>query len=303
MKKRSENSGSMVLSNTLTLFTLLDFWPFNWPGVLFFCMVTVKEKAVLRLSKANSTDRVFYTTDGTEPTTSSPEWTSGDVTVYGHTRVKTLTQDGLPYTYSSTPVVFICLPEVQLNVTGGFSRYEFQVPEVLANYPGLKVTTWDSSGNFISTTNLPSSGTASIYIDVSGTYTFEIWSDTTFPSGQKFQTPAIEMSCRDPVISYTQDLDSGTATVTITKEGQGEVHYTLDGSDPSETNGTLYTSSFVLTASTLVRAINTRTGWTSSAFVEQLVPVQREVYILVGEGNIVLGSGNVVLGKRELVTL
>ncbi len=62
-----------------------------------------------------------------------------------------------------------------------------------------------------------------------------------------------------PPGSYTQPVTIGTATPGAT------IRYTLNGSTPTETNGTVYTGAIVLTAATTIKAIAYETGYTDSA--------------------------------------
>jgi AraC-like DNA-binding protein len=62
-----------------------------------------------------------------------------------------------------------------------------------------------------------------------------------------------------PAGAYTQPVAIGTTTPNAT------IRYTTDGSTPSETNGTIYTTAIALTATTSIRAIAYEAGYTDSA--------------------------------------
>ncbi|MBO7581312.1 MAG: chitobiase/beta-hexosaminidase C-terminal domain-containing protein [Bacteroidaceae bacterium] len=56
----------------------------------------------------------------------------------------------------------------------------------------------------------------------------------------------------DPIITVT---DECTNEITITSEGAA-IYYTTDGTEPSKTNGTLYSEPFVQNSSTIIRAVS-----------------------------------------------
>jgi hypothetical protein len=74
----------------------------------------------------------------------------------------------------------------------------------------------------------------------------------------------------DPVFNNVSAGKTTTSTtVTITSPTAGAViHYTLDGSAPSLSNGELYIRPLQLSVSTTVRAIAYKQGWDSSAVVD-----------------------------------
>ena len=93
-------------------------------------------------------------------------------------------------------------------------------------------------------------------------------SNTTNTSLQLFRndgggTPAVAPDA--PVISPASCTFSGSQTVTITCATSGAtIYYTTDGSTPSATNGTQYSSAFTVTATTTVNAIAVKDGVSST---------------------------------------
>lgn len=74
-------------------------------------------------------------------------------------------------------------------------------------------------------------------------------------------------SCETPVISGTTPFDESTS-VTITCATSGaSIYYTTDGSTPSASNGTLYSSAITLTATTTVKAKAILSGYNASETV------------------------------------
>ena len=257
-------------------------------------MVTVKSRATLRFNKINPSDRIFYTTDGTEPTTSSAEWTSGDVEVYGHTRVKTLTVSSTGESKQSFPLVYVILmPPEEITLTE--NGFQFSLPDWYSNYQNLTAEIYDSSNNLKQTIQVTNPSSVSVEVDEQGYYFIRLRADNTWHGGRA-RTPTISFVCQEPTISYEADYENGTATVTITQNGFGSTYYTTDGSDPSCSNGTLYSGPFQLEETAEVKAITVKTGWTSSQVVSEMVYVSKDTYFAIGNENFLIGSGSVVIG-------
>ena len=88
-----------------------------------------------------------------------------------------------------------------------------------------------------------------------------------------------QLEVADPAVSYVvTDEAAETSQVTMTCTTPGaSIYYTLDGSEPSETNGILYTGPFTLTGTTWVKLIAVKDGWIDSFAVSQLVGAQASV--------------------------
>lgn len=73
---------------------------------------------------------------------------------------------------------------------------------------------------------------------------------------------APEISPASGAITATQDI-----TITCATEG-ASIYFTVDGTEPSETNGTLYSTPFILGKEATVKAIAVKEGMANSAVVE-----------------------------------
>ena len=82
-----------------------------------------------------------------------------------------------------------------------------------------------------------------------------------------------QLEVADPTVSYVvTDEAAETSEVTMTCTTPGaSIYYTLDGSEPSATNGTLYTGPFALIGTTWVKLIAVKEGWIDSFAVSQLI--------------------------------
>ena len=77
----------------------------------------------------------------------------------------------------------------------------------------------------------------------------------------EFKTTTFSTVCDHPVIAF--DRTTGKASIT-TSTILPSIYYTTDGTEPSSTNGTLYSGPFALTEQTTVKAIVTKEGYTDS---------------------------------------
>ena len=77
----------------------------------------------------------------------------------------------------------------------------------------------------------------------------------------EFKTTTFSTVCDNPVIAF--DRTTGKASIT-TATLLPSIYYTTDGTEPSPSNGTLYSGPFTLTEQTTVKAIVTKEGYTDS---------------------------------------
>lgn len=265
-------------------------------------MVTVKNKAVVNISKSGS-ERVYYTLDGTEPTTSSPEWTEGLIESYGNVILKTLTVSGTGESfYKSFPAVYVLLPESPQSsqITTTDTGFHFQLSSEFSVYSNLSVNVYTTTGTFISNTPISDITDVNVPIDSMGVYLLEVVTGHNLPN-TRITSPTIVFYCQEPTISYeildSEDGQSTYSKVTITQNGQGTTYYTTDGSSP-DINGIEYSAPFDIYTSCEVKAITKRNGWYSSQIVPQVVPVTRQIYEVIGSSEFILGFGDTIIGRR-----
>ena len=78
-------------------------------------------------------------------------------------------------------------------------------------------------------------------------------------------TPKKVNTVAAPAFSPAEGVYTSPQTVSLSTSTEGaEIRYTLDGSAPSATSGTLYTAAFPVSATTTVRAIAYKNGWEDS---------------------------------------
>ncbi len=87
-------------------------------------------------------------------------------------------------------------------------------------------------------------------------------------------TPVNGTKVQNPVITPGTGVYFTPQKVTITAVTEdAAIYYTTDGTEPSESNGTLYTGDFTVQATTVVKAIACKTGLTSSDVVTSVITI------------------------------
>lgn len=144
---------------------------------------------------------------------------------------------------------------MMINMTGGDVTFTIPAPS-----SGKEWTRIVDTGSWAeSTCNYWEETDTSYRRDSSATYGVGAYTVTILK--QVTDTP----SCSTPVISGTSPFDTSTQ-ITIECDTDGaKIYYTVDGSVPSEENGTLYTGAFTVTERTTVKAIAVLDGYKTSS--------------------------------------
>ncbi len=122
-------------------------------------------------------------------------------------------------------------------------------------------------------------------ITTSKTYGVGAWTVLILEQISDDSTP----TCATPSISGTTPFEtSSSVTISCTTSG-ASIYYTTDGSTPSSTNGTLYSGSFSVSATTTVKAIAVASGYTNSS-------VASKTFTLKGESVVSDKSGVMLQG-------
>ena len=220
--------------------------------------VSIDDSGVVTFSKTNTGASVYYTTNGSDPTTSSTKWTSGNITVNHGTVVKVIEYRGTLYSSVASKTCSIALANAVISVAD----------KSVANQTATVTITCSTADSSIYYTTNGTTPTASSTLysgafEVShGTvikaFTAKRGNTTTAQSKTAYVTP------KAPNLS----ISSSDGTVTITDANSNEaarLYYTTDGKTPTASS-TEWTSSSSLAVQhgTTVKAIAIRQSKTSS---------------------------------------
>jgi uncharacterized protein YjdB len=202
---------------------------------------------------------LYYTTDGSNPTTASQVYT-GPFTVTTTTTVKAMAAGG---SYNASPVAFAIFTlaasaPVISPISGVYAGP--QTVTITESTPGTSIY-YTTDGSTPTTASQVYSGS------------FPVTTTTTvraIAAGGGYSSSAesfaiFTIAAAAPVISPTSGVYAGPQTVTITESTPGtSIYYTTDGSTPT-TSSLVYSGPFPVTKTTTIRAIAAGGGYSSSA--------------------------------------
>ena len=144
-----------------------------------------------------------------------------------------------------------------MNMTGG--EVKFTLPAAASGKSWVRIA--DTQSYFESECNFWDPATIES-TEISGSYGVAGWSVVIL------KEVAEREQVKNPTFIPADETFSGSTEVTISCATTGaEIYYTLDGSVPSETNGTKFTSAISLTSTTTIKAIAVKDGAYSSEIV------------------------------------
>lgn len=220
--------------------------------------VSINDSGVVTFSKTNTGATVYYTTNGSDPTTSSTKWTSGNITVNHGTVVKVIEYRGTLYSSVASATCSISLANAVISVAD----------KSVANQTATVTITCSTADSSIYYTTNGTTPTASSTL-YSGA--FEVSHGTVikaFTAKRGNTTAAQSKTAYVTPKAPNLSISSSDGTVTITDANSNEaarLYYTTNGATPTAAS-TEWTSSSSLAVQhgTTVKAIAIRQSKTSS---------------------------------------
>ncbi len=218
---------------------------------------------------------IYYTTDGSTPTSSSTQYQGVSIPVTRNTTLKAIvyklgylpssvtqadytfklnapTFNPLPGAYSDSQVVTIN------SVAGSQVRYTLD-NSTPTQTTGTLINSGESTSSITSTSTLKA-------ITYKTGWTSSDVSSGVYTINAPAATPTFNPNGGTHTNSVTVNLNCTTPSSTI--------RYTTDGSDPSRTEGTIYSSALTLTSTTTVKAVCYASGYSTSFIATQTFTVQ-----------------------------
>ncbi len=223
---------------------------------------------------------IHYTTDATAPSGSSTEY-GGPVAVAGNgtvTRIRAIaTKSGM----NDSAVT-------EVTVTINYSQVSTpQITPDTGSYTSTQsvTITCDTTGSEIRYTtdgNDPTSTTGTIYtaaISVDATQTIKAIAYASGMVDSTVSSRTYTMVVTPPSFGVAAGSYQCSQSVTIgTTTAGATIRYTTDGTDPTSTTGTVYSSAVSVKNTQTLKAIAYRSGWTSSTVSSALYTILRYVY-------------------------
>lgn len=233
---------------------------FNPPAGIY----TSAQSVVISTSTPDA--QIYYTTDGTDPTEDSTPY-SAPVLIGSSTTLK-----ARAYKDGWTPST---IAAAEYTITGTVATPAFDPPAgtySAAQNVSISCATPGAQIRYTTDGNEPSAESelyaAPIYVDVSTTLKAKAFLQDWEPSATATAEYTLLISVADPVISPEAGAYIDPIQVTISTSTPGAtIRFTLDGSDPSDSLGTIYTVPINLTETATVKAIGYKVGMVNSQII------------------------------------
>jgi RHS repeat-associated protein len=219
---------------------------------------TYNSAQTVTISDTTSGSSIYYTTDGSTPTTSSTKY-SGAITVSATKTLKALaTATGDTNSAVATAAYTLVAPTPVLSLSAG--TYGSSQTETITDSNSSATIYYTTNG----TTPTTSSTKYTAAFTVNASETVEAIAVVTGYSNSTPATATYTFVAPTPVLSLSAGTYGTSQTETITDSNSGAtVYYTTNGTTPT-TSSTKYTAAFTLNASETVEAIAVVTGYSNS---------------------------------------
>jgi uncharacterized repeat protein (TIGR02543 family) len=218
---------------------------------------------------------IRYTTDGSTPTSSYGTLYSAPVTISS-----TQTLKAVAY---KTDWADSAVGSATYTITGAVSNPTFSISGGTYNTNQsvtLACTLSGASIRYTTDGSTPSSNSGSLYsspITIDKTTTLKAIAYKPDWDNSQVAQATYTMVVPVPIFNPTTGTYTATQNITISCALEGaSIRYTTDGSTPSRTNGTIYSSPFPINASTTLKAIAYKQDWLESVIVSSSYIINRE---------------------------
>jgi hypothetical protein len=211
------------------------------------------------ISDSTSSPTVYYTLDGSTPTTASTVY-SGPLAISASTTVKAIaTASGFTQSAVGTAVYSLSGPTAATPLfTPGSQAFTGTLSVVISDTTPSSTIYYTTNGTTPNTGSTVYSGP----ISVSANTIINAIAVATGYITSAMGTATYTLSSQTPTIIPGPQKFSTTLTVSIVSPAGGVIHYTVDGSTPTSASP-LYAGAFTISASTTVKAITIVSGVTS----------------------------------------
>lgn len=218
---------------------------------------TYTESKSVTLSTTYGT-KIYYTTNGSDPTTSSTEYT-GAITVSKTTTIKAIAwKSGCSNSDIASRTYTIQCATPTFSVTAG--TYTTNQSVTLATTYGDKI--YYTTNNSTPTTG-STEYTGAIAVNQTTTIKVIAWKEGC--SNSSMASATYTLQCVAPTFDVAAGTYTGAQTVAISSTTPDvTIRYTTNNSNPTTTIGTIYSDPITISSSQTVKAIAYKTNWSAS---------------------------------------
>jgi len=214
---------------------------------------------MVTLTDSTSGAAIYYTTDGSTPTTSSAQFLT-PIPVSQTTTIKALASLGGVSSAVASSAYTLRVGTPLLSRSGG-TYTSAQSVIISDSTPGATIF-YTTNGSTPTTSSTPYDNTA---IPVNQTTTIKAIAVLSGWSNSNTVSAAYTLKVPAPTFSLAAGTYTGAQSVTISDALAGaRIYYTVNGSTPT-TSSTLYTGAVSISRSRTLRAIAASTGWSNSS--------------------------------------
>jgi hypothetical protein len=201
---------------------------------------------------------IYYTTDGSTPTTTSTPYTAA-VTVSNNTVLKAIGVNGSGSGLVASASYTIIPPAPVFSPTPGTYPNFTVLPVTISDATSGTIIHYTTDGSTPTTTSTQYSAAVSLPVATTTLKAIAVNANgsSAVTAGTYLLAPQVVAPVFSPAAGNTVAITSATGGVTI--------RYTTDGSTPTETNGTIYSGPVSISPPTTLRAIAYETGFLDSS--------------------------------------
>ncbi|MBR1611831.1 MAG: chitobiase/beta-hexosaminidase C-terminal domain-containing protein, partial [Methanobrevibacter sp.] len=231
---------------------------------------TYNESKSVTLSTTYGT-KIYYTTNGSDPTTSSTEYT-GAITVSQTTTIKAIAwKSGCSNSEIASRTYTIKCATPTFSVAQG--TYTTNQSVELSTTYGDKIY-YTTNGNTPTTSS--SEYTGAIAVSATTTIKAIAWKEGC--NNSSTATATYTLKCDGPTFNVDAGTHHGAQTITISCNTPSvTIRYTTNNSNPSTTTGTIYSEPITVSSSQTVKAIAYKDNWSASTVASATYTIQYKV--------------------------
>jgi len=216
---------------------------------------------------------IYYTLDGNDPTTSSPHYT-GPVLVGSTLTLKAIAVlSGMSNSPITSGLYTILLPAAAPQFSPVAGTYSTTQSVAITS-----TTTGGDTKIYYTTNGTDPTTSSTLYsapVSIAANSTLKAITVKTGMSNSPVSSAVYIIKCATPQFSPSPGSYNTFQNITLSSATSGAtIKYTTNGSQPSPTNGTVYTSIIAVNATTTIKAIAYQTGMTDSDIASGIYTIQ-----------------------------